>query len=149
MAESKSMELKFESIGEPRLVRADETRLYHVALNLVENALKYAPVKTTVTVRVAFEDDVVRFSVLDEGPGIPPEEIPKIFEKYYRVKRPDSAISGMGLGLSVVQAMAHGHEGKVTAKNRDEGGMIFTLELPTSRLVKEEEEKETKKQEKA
>jgi len=147
MAESKSMELKFEQVGDPKPVRADETRLYHVALNLVENALKYAPPKTTVIVRVAFEDNVVRLSVLDEGPGIPREEIPRIFEKYYRGKESSIAAKGMGLGLSVVQAMAHSHGGEVTAFNRREGGMCFTLELPSIRLVSEEDLKKEQKQE--
>ncbi len=136
LAESKSMKLTVAVEGEPCGVNADESGLYHIALNLIENALKYAPENTRVDLRVKYRTDSILLQVMDQGPGVSPEELSHIFDEGFRGKEAAGSQSGHGLGLWVVQAMAKAHGGIIQARNRDEGGMEFTLTLPISLAVK-------------
>jgi two-component system sensor histidine kinase KdpD len=67
-------------------------------------------------------------TIADHGPGIPPELLERIFEKFYRV--PGTATGGTGLGLSICRGLVHAHGGELLAQNRPEGGAIFTIKLP-------------------
>jgi heavy metal sensor kinase len=102
--------------------------------NLLENALRYAPAQSTVTVRVERDDGWVEIEVLDEGPGFPPEFLPHAFERFRRADDARSrADGGAGLGLGIVLAVARAHGGTATADNRDAGGAVVALRLPAER----------------
>lgn len=131
MALSKSIQVRLEVDGDPYEILADANRLYHALLNLVENAVKYSPPETNVTVAASFDSDGTVIDISDEGPGIPEEDLPRIFEKYYRGQAVGSQ-QGNGLGLAVVRSIVEAHGGNVTARNRPRGGAQFTISLPVS-----------------
>lgn len=118
--------------GAPYPILADDTRLYHMLLNLVDNAIKYAPADTRVQIDVHFADTLT-IRVQDEGGGIPDEDLDRIFDRYYRSKPGiRGEVSGSGVGLAVVKTTVEEHGGTVTAANKPEGGAVFTIELPES-----------------
>jgi len=126
----RGISLRYSVTGEPQVILGDENRLYHMALNLVDNAIKYSPDDSNVYVTLDYSDSRVTFSVADEGAGIAPEDMEHIFEKYFRGSNIDAAQFGVGLGLSVVQTTAVLHGGAATVVNREEGGAEFVVDLP-------------------
>jgi len=125
----KSIAIVFSREGEPQPILADETRLYHMALNLVDNAIKYSPKNTRISVCLNYKDDNITIQVQDEGPGIPEEDTERIFNKYYRAG-PTHKEPGSGLGLAAVRAIAVAHGGTVVARNLPDQGTEFTVTLP-------------------
>lgn len=125
----KNIEIIYQQSGQPYQILADENRLYHMILNLVDNAIKYSPNGGKVYIRTHFGVDTLSLQVQDEGPGIPEAELSRIFAKYYRSAHTDGQ-PGVGLGLSVVQAIVEAHEGRITASNYPKGGARFTVTLP-------------------
>jgi two-component system OmpR family sensor kinase len=94
--------------------------------------VKYAPENTQVRVRLQFAKQAVTVQVRDEGPGIPDEDIPHIFDKYYRGMKADKEQQGAGLGLALVKAIVTAHDGEITVQNVPAGGAMFTVTLPGS-----------------
>jgi signal transduction histidine kinase len=129
---AKPVTLCYEVYGEPFAIVADEARLYHMALNLVDNAIKYTVEDTSVYVTLSFGDEAIALCVADEGNGIPEAELGRVFDKYYRGANHRRGAVGVGLGLSVVQGVARAHGGQVSVRNRDEGGAAFTVTLPVT-----------------
>jgi signal transduction histidine kinase len=129
---SKGITVDYEQIGVPYPLVADELRLYHMILNLIDNAVKYAAENTQVQVRLQFAERVVIVQVQDEGPGIPEQDIPRIFDKYYRGVQTDGGQYGVGLGLALVKAIVEAHEGEIKVQNVPTGGALFTVTLPVS-----------------
>jgi signal transduction histidine kinase len=121
--------LAFEVVlpDEPVVARHDAAFLQRAVDNLLSNALKFAPAGGRVEVGLEAEGDWVRIRVRDSGPGIPEEELPYIFERFYR-GRSSAGTEGSGLGLAIVKAVAETHQGKVTVECND--GCCFTLHLP-------------------
>lgn len=118
----------------PAPVSADP-RLAEIAINnLLENALKYAPPDTTVTVRVATEAEAVTVWVADEGPGVPKADRERVFEKYYRARNTAGTV-GAGLGLYLVRAIMAAHGGSVTYVPGASRGGSFVLRFPRSHDV--------------
>ena len=116
--------------GECPPVWADEHQLQQVLLNLVQNAHHALGKRTgarVLTLRVYTEDDRAVLAVLDNGPGIPPEALPRIFDPFFTTKPPGE---GSGLGLSVSYGIVSEHHGRLWAANRPEGGAAFYIELP-------------------
>lgn len=130
----KSITLKWVKAVNLGLILADENRLYHMVLNLVDNAVKYSPRGTVVEIGVDRTQDEIVIQVCDEGPGIPPEDQKRLFDKYFRGVAAKMQ-PGSGLGLSAVQGIVKAHGGTVRARNRPEGGAIFSVALPTSLVV--------------
>jgi signal transduction histidine kinase len=112
-------------------VDADLNRLRQVIANLLDNALKYTPAGGRVWIEAVPEDEGVRIVVRDTGPGIPAAELPRIWERLYRGDRSRST-PGLGLGLSLVQAIVRAHGGTVAARNLPEGGAEFSVRLPST-----------------
>ena len=111
-------------------VYADENQIQQVLLNLVQNAHQAMARQTTphvLTVRVGPVDGGARIEVLDTGPGIPPDVLPRIFDPFFTTKPPGE---GSGLGLSVSYGIVTEHGGDLRAENRPEGGAAFVIELP-------------------
>ena len=113
-------------------VAADKSLIMQVVTNLVENAIKYSPERTTVTVSTALEADAVRVSVEDRGYGIPPESIDRIWEKFYRIARDghEKDEDSTGLGLSFVREVVEQHGGAVAVESEVGRGSKFSFTLP-------------------
>jgi two-component system, OmpR family, sensor histidine kinase KdpD len=111
------------------LVPMDFTLMAQVLVNILENAVKYSPEYCAIEVNARVVDDKVRLQILDRGEGIPPEDLSRVFDKFYRVQRPDS-VSGTGLGLSISKGIVEAHGGQIHALNRAGGGTILEVELP-------------------
>lgn len=110
-------------------LNCDERLLEHALMNLLLNAISYAPSGSLIKVEIERDDQKIFIHVIDQGPGIPKEKLSQIFDKFYRL--PGSPTGGIGLGLSIVKGIIEAHNGKVFASNRtDEQGASFTLELP-------------------
>ena len=113
-------------------VQADRAALSSALVNLVENAIKYSPPATRVTVSVTRAAGSARFTVEDQGPGIPEKHLDRIFERFYRIAEDRSReLGGTGLGLAIVRHVALAHGGQVRVKSTLGHGSRFTLELPT------------------
>lgn len=117
--------------GTPYIILADTIRMYHMLLNLVDNAVKYAPNNSQVHIFLEFKEEVITIRVQDEGPGVPPHELPRVFDKYYRGEHGKKQ-AGTGVGLSVVWAIADAHGGQATVHNLPDRGAEFTVNLPAS-----------------
>lgn len=123
-------------------VRGDPDRLRQLLLNLTENAVKYTPSGGTVTLGLERRDGWVRVDVADTGIGIPAEDVPHVFERFYRVDKARSREKGgTGLGLSIAQWIAQAHGGRLEVRSEAGTGTIFTLWLPvaTPSLAREPE----------
>jgi two-component system phosphate regulon sensor histidine kinase PhoR len=112
-------------------VMADRSLLTQAVINLVENAVKYSPEHTTVTVSGARDRQRVRITVVDQGPGIPEHHVPRLFERFYRADKARSRkLGGTGLGLAIVKHIANVHQGDVEVVTRIGQGSTFAILLP-------------------
>jgi signal transduction histidine kinase len=114
-------------------IRGDAARLEQALQNLAANAIRHTPPGGRVVLHASPADNGVRIVVRDTGPGIPPEHLARVFDRFYKVdaSRAGTAVpSGSGLGLSIVRAIVERHGGTVTASNAPEGGAEFELVLP-------------------
>jgi two-component system sensor histidine kinase KdpD len=111
------------------LVPMDFTLIVQVVVNLLENAVKYSADGAPIEVSASIQNDRARLQVSDRGVGIPDEDLPRIFDKFYRVRRPES-VGGTGLGLSISKGIVDAHRGEINAARREGGGTILTVELP-------------------
>jgi signal transduction histidine kinase len=111
------------------VVTADRTRLEQVAANLIDNAVKYTPAGRRVDVAVGREGDTATVTVRDTGPGIPADELPRIWDRLFRGDASRSE-RGLGLGLSLVKAIVEAHGGTVTATSEQGHGSTFKVALP-------------------
>jgi len=114
------------------IVSGDPVKLHDVLRNLLENAANYSPEGGTIEVTARRAGEAIEISVADRGPGIPETDLPRIFERFYRVDRSRTRDpGGTGLGLSIVRHLVELHGGRVAAANREGGGAIFTVRLPS------------------
>lgn len=114
-------------------LRGSAARLEQALQNLAANAVRHMPQGGTLTLRAMSAGDRVRLTVKDTGPGILPEHLPRIFDRFYKADASRSGTtipSGSGLGLSIVRAIVHNHGGEVSAGNATDGGAEFTVLLP-------------------
>jgi two-component system phosphate regulon sensor histidine kinase PhoR len=110
-------------------LEADAGKLHDVIHNLVENAMNYSPDAADIRLEATCENGTCRISVIDSGPGIPPQDLTRVFERFYRVDRSRSR-PGTGLGLAIVKHLVELHGGDVRVANVPEGGAQFTVTLP-------------------
>jgi two-component system phosphate regulon sensor histidine kinase PhoR len=109
---------------------ADGGKLHDILRNLVENAVNYTPPQSDIRLTSERHGGAVHVAVTDSGPGIPPNDITRVFERFYRVDKSRSGPGGTGLGLSIVKHLVELHDGQVSVANRAEGGAVFTVILP-------------------
>ena len=118
------------------LLPMDFVLMVQVLLNLLENALKYSSPGTPIGVQAKVIGSTLEIAVLDRGYGVPAEDLERIFDKFYRVQRPQG-ISGTGLGLAICQGIVEAHHGRIRAENLPEGGACITVWLPLSQPPEE------------
>jgi signal transduction histidine kinase len=124
------VEVKLSEVDQAT-VMGDADRLKQLFINLVENAIKYTPAGGTVELSLFKKDDKVHFEVRDTGIGIPPENLPHIFDRFYRVDKARArAHGGSGLGLSIAKWIATAHGGSIRVKSQPGEGTTFTVTLP-------------------
>lgn len=117
--------------GDPHVV-GSHRQLVSAVANLLENAVKYSDAGSQVIVESRRDDGWIEIVVSDTGVGIPPRDIDRIFERFYRVDRARSRdTGGTGLGLSIVRHVATNHSGEVTVHSREGEGSVFTIRMPT------------------
>ena len=122
-----------EVTGEPAFVLGDRDRLQQVLANLVDNASRMTPRGGTVRVSVTRTAHRVTVSVADEGPGIPAEDVDRVFDRFWRAQASrDRGSGGAGLGLSIVRAIVERHGGHISAANRPGTGAVFSFDLPAA-----------------
>jgi two-component system sensor histidine kinase KdpD len=114
------------------MVNVDPVLVAQVFANLLENAVKYTSRGTNVEISAQTLPGRIVVDVADSGPGIPPGEEDKLFDKFYRLQR-EAAQSGVGLGLAICKAIIAAHGGTISAANRAGGGAVFRFELPAGR----------------
>ena len=123
------------SVPEDLDLDADEQRLEQALQNVASNAVRHTPDGGRLELRGESVGDKVRITIRDTGPGIPPEHLPHVFDRFYKAdasRTATGAVSGSGLGLSIVRAIVERHGGTVTASNAPDGGAIFEFLLPAS-----------------
>jgi two-component system sensor histidine kinase KdpD len=116
-------------------VEVDYLLLDQVLTNLIENALRYTPARSPITIAVSTTTTNMTISVADQGPGIPVSDLERIFDKFYRVQGRTSHTTGSGLGLAVCRGLVEAHGGHIWATNRSGGGAIFHFTLPLAPLA--------------
>ena len=113
------------------MLRLDPVLFDQVLFNLVDNAAKYAPAGTTIGVHARMDGNAVALDILDEGPGLPPGDLERIFDSFYRVGKGDQVRAGTGLGLAICRGFVEAMGGTITAANRiDRQGAAFTIRMP-------------------
>jgi two-component system sensor histidine kinase KdpD len=119
--------------GSLPMLRLDPVLFEQVLFNLLDNAAKYAPAGSRIRVRARRKAAAVRLQVIDEGPGIPPADLDRIFDKFYRTRVADRQLAGTGLGLAVCRGFVEAMGGNIVAGNRQEGhGAVFSISLPVA-----------------
>ena len=125
----KTHEIRLSIPRDLPLVRFDALLIERVLANLLENASKYTPAGTVITLSAEIHGDQLHVSVADDGPGLPRGREEAVFQKFARGER-ESATPGVGLGLPICRAIIEAHGGKITGRNRPGGGADFTFTLP-------------------
>jgi two-component system, OmpR family, sensor histidine kinase KdpD len=110
------------------LLSIDPVLVEQLFLNLLENAAKYTPPGSEIEIRAAREGGTILVEVADHGPGLPPGEEERVFERFHRGAH--ATVRGVGLGLPIARAIAQAHGGRLAASNRPGGGAVFRLTLP-------------------
>lgn len=129
VAEEKQIVLNANVPNDPLVIFGDKGRLQRVTANLIDNAIKYTPVGGRISVNASKHKEGINIEISDSGPGIPREELDRIFERFYRGEKSRSS-SGNGLGLSLARTVVQAHGGTVTAQNNPDGGCTFSIHLP-------------------
>jgi two-component system OmpR family sensor kinase len=132
LAGQKSIDVRIENTDNV-LIWGDRERLRQMVLNLVDNAIKYSHEGSAITLSLGTEEGRANLVVRDQGIGIPRSEIPKIFDRFYRVDRARSrTLGGSGLGLAIVKWIVEAHHGTISVKSALNKGSEFTVSLPAA-----------------
>jgi signal transduction histidine kinase len=132
LIESRRADVRVRMAAAGQAIQTDAARVHDILRNLLENAVNYSPEGGTVWLNAAVAGDHATIEVADSGPGIPPTDLQRVFERFYRVdKSRGRNPGGTGIGLAIVKNLVELLGGSVVARNRDEGGAVFTVTLPT------------------
>jgi signal transduction histidine kinase len=143
IATQKNIQLDFVPPPDNVIVHIDENYMARVIDNLVSNALKYTPSGGRVKVRATSDDNNATIEVSDTGLGIPEQDLPHIFDAFYRVRQGEyESIEGSGLGLSIVKTIVEQHGGKVKVESKPGQGSTFWVILPRFKSPERQDESE-------
>ena len=126
---NEDLEIQVNLLSSLLEIEADATRLSQVFDNLVSNAIKYAP-DSSINVTLNTQDDHAHIEFSDQGPGIPAEDLPNIFTRFYRVPNHNRSVRGTGLGLFICRQIVNAHKGEITAVSKLGEGTTFHIYLP-------------------
>ena len=113
------------------MLRLDAILFEQVLFNLLDNAAKYAPLGSRIDLQARRDSEVALIEIIDEGPGIPPDDLERIFDKFYRVQAQDRRRAGTGLGLAICRGFVEAQGGRIAARNRpDRSGAVLAVRLP-------------------
>jgi two-component system sensor histidine kinase KdpD len=126
---SNTRKVAFKMLPATPLVPMDLVLMIQVLVNLLENSMKYSPPGSPIEINAATEASWLVLEVADQGPGVPEQDLKRVFDKFYRIPIPEGA-GGTGLGLSICKGIVEAHGGRITAENRAGGGLIIVLRLP-------------------
>src|SRR5262245_19315169 len=113
------------------MLRLDAVLFEQVLFNLLDNAAKYSPAGSRIDIRATRDGELVEIEIVDEGPGIPPGDFERIFDKFYRVRAQDRRRAGTGLGLAICRGFVEALGGWIVARNRrDRSGAVLTIRMP-------------------
>jgi signal transduction histidine kinase len=127
LAEAHQVSIRADTPAELPEVMADRDRLEQVITNLLSNALKYSPPDSVVSIQARAVDNVVRVSVIDQGTGIPPDQLERVFDRFHQLK---GAKKGSGLGLAICRALIEQQRGRIWAESEPGQGARFHFEIP-------------------
>ncbi|HUR92689.1 MAG TPA: GAF domain-containing sensor histidine kinase [Gemmatimonadaceae bacterium] len=130
LALAKTIELALEAPALIPPVHADRDRIFQVFSNLGGNAIKFTPEGGRVVIRVRHGESVVAFDVVDTGPGIPPEDVARVFDRYWQAKK--TASLGSGLGLTIAKGIVEAHGGRIEVTSAAGEGSVFSFTIPVS-----------------
>jgi len=128
VAREKSITLTVDRAADLPPVRGDPARVLQVFSNLVGNAVKFTPEGGVITLSAIRADDKIQCAIADTGSGIPPEELPRIFGKFWQSKRGDHR--GVGLGLAIARGIVEAHGGSMGVRSEVGRGSVFSFSLP-------------------
>jgi heavy metal sensor kinase len=131
MAPTRAVNLR---ANEAAWAEVDVDRMRQVLLNLADNAIKYTPNEAHINFAVQSYDSIVQVSVADSGPGIPQQDLARIFDRFYRTEQSRTREKGgAGLGLAIVKKIVEAHRGTISAASPPEGGTVFSIKLPAAK----------------
>jgi len=123
--------ISLELAAELPMLELDAVLFEQALFNLLDNAAKYAPANTTISIRTLRNRDSISLQIIDEGDGIPPGELESVFDKFYRAQKGDHVRPGTGLGLAISRGFIEAMGGMIAADNRrDRSGAVLTIRLP-------------------
>lgn len=128
LADQKEIELVVVPVPNETEIFCDQGRMLLALSNLIDNAIKFSPPGGKVVISAVTDLENINIIIHDSGPGIPPEDLPHIFERFYRGRHP--AIQGSGLGLSIVQSIIKAHNGEIEVESEVNSGTTFTIIIP-------------------
>ncbi len=131
-AERKGLRLGGEVVGDPPPILADSPQVTRVLLNLVQNAIRHTPSDGSVTVRARPDGDAIRLEVADTGEGIGVEDLPRVFDRFYRGDPARSREAGSGLGLAIARGIVEAHGGRIWVESGPGRGSCFAFTLPAA-----------------
>ncbi len=135
LAGKKNIRLETDIAGHLPELLGDENKILSMVSNLVNNAIKFTPESGRVTVSSHLNNNELLIKITDNGMGIPKEDLPKIFGRFYRVHRPGTQIQGTGLGLAIVKEIVIRHDGRIEVESDIDKGSTFAVYLPVAPLV--------------
>lgn len=121
--------IKIDLPADMPFISVDFGLIVQTLVNILDNACKYSPSDSTIEIKGRYVASEVQIEIADQGLGIPPQDLAHVFDKFYRIKRPDT-VTGTGLGLSISKGIIEAHGGRITAENREGGGTIIRIALP-------------------
>jgi len=129
--ESKALDVAFEMPGGRIFVTADSDAIHQVLQNLVENAVKFAREDGELRIKVAKQDNEVALSIFNHGVGIAPEDLPRVFDRFYKADKSRGLNKdGTGLGLFIAKTIVEAHGGTLSVRSREGEWCEFTMRLP-------------------
>lgn len=127
-SEKKNQKMSYHDDGNEYIIKGDTNRIEQVIRNIISNAIKYSPEESSINIDILSDDNNIIVDIKDNGMGIPVEDIPRIFDRFYRVDKARSrAMGGTGLGLAIAKEIMIFHEGEIRVESEYQKGSLFTL----------------------